>query len=311
MRKADLGIVFNGAKIGFSHFTLAASTTATLFEINSQAVMRLRFLSFDKTIDLKSCDQVAPDVTLIQFDYDYDLDGNRLKLTGRQTNNTLEVEIATKGQKRSQTIPLEGKVYPTSVINLYPLIHGLKIGRSYTYMVYDGETQTVSPVEQSIIAYEESDLFSGRAFKIRTRLHGQEVTTWMDAQGKPLLELSMGGVIISALESRSTAMKYLAQAALNKAETLVDFSLIKSNVPIRNPKQLTFMEVDLNGIGRILAMTSNDEVNALADIHFAEIFSSAETSNNPVRTKSSLRPPDGSGAPSLGSPLTFTETRAL
>ncbi|MBZ0302639.1 MAG: cation:proton antiporter, partial [Anaerolineae bacterium] len=35
--------------------------------------------------------------------------------------------------------------------------------------------------------------------------------------------------------------------------------------------------LDLNGIGRVLAMTSNDEVNALADIHFAEVFGSAET----------------------------------
>ena len=43
-------------------------------------------------------------------------------------------------------------------------------------------------------------------------------------------------------------------------------------------------ELDLNGIGRILAMTSNDEVNALADIHFAEIFSSAETYQLPPRS---------------------------
>ena len=39
----------------------------------------------------------------------------------------------------------------------------------------------------------------------------------------------------------------------------------------------TVDELDLNGIGRILAMTSNDEVNTLADMHFTEVFDSAET----------------------------------
>jgi NhaP-type Na+/H+ or K+/H+ antiporter len=39
----------------------------------------------------------------------------------------------------------------------------------------------------------------------------------------------------------------------------------------------TINELDLNGIGRIIAMTSNDEVNALADMHFTEVFDSAET----------------------------------
>ena len=36
-------------------------------------------------------------------------------------------------------------------------------------------------------------------------------------------------------------------------------------------------DLDLNGIGRILAMTANDGVNSLANLHFAEVFGSAET----------------------------------
>jgi hypothetical protein len=253
------GIVFNGAKIGFSHFTLLSTPSASdRFDIRSKAVMRLRFLNFDKKINLESYDQVARDLALMNFDYEYDLDGNVLKLQGRRADNTLEVSIETEGQKRRQTVPVEGKVYSTSIINLYPLLHGLEVGRSYTYMVYDGETQTVSPVEQKIVAYEESDLYTGPAFKIKTRLHGHEVTTWMDASGRPLLEMSLGGVIISALENKSTATEYLAQAALNKAETLLDFSLIKSDTPIDAPRQVTFVEVALTGIGDNLDMPFDD-----------------------------------------------------
>lgn len=38
----------------------------------------------------------------------------------------------------------------------------------------------------------------------------------------------------------------------------------------------TFDEIDFNGIGRFLALTGNEEANALASLHFAEIFGRAE-----------------------------------
>nr|MBC8362232.1 hypothetical protein [Candidatus Desulfatibia profunda] len=110
------GIVFNGAKIGFSHFILASSSSASdHFDIRSEAVMRFRFLSFDKKINLKSCDQVAGDLSLRHFDYEYDLDDNLLKLTGQRKDSMLEIDIVTQGQQRRQTLTLEGKVYPTSI----------------------------------------------------------------------------------------------------------------------------------------------------------------------------------------------------
>ncbi len=47
-----------------------------------------------------------------------------------------------------------------------------------------------------------------------------------------------------------------------------------------------FDELDLGGIGKLLAMTPNDEVNSLASIHFSEVFERAEVyqlvSRNPV-----------------------------
>jgi len=253
------GIVFNGAKIGFSNLVISPSpSNPDCFDIRSEAALRIRFLNFDKKINLHSFDQVAKDLSLKCFEYDYDLDGNRLKLKGCLENDHLEVDIVTQGGKRRQSLPVQGKLFTTGIINLYPLLHGLEIGRSYVYMVYDGETQTVSPVEQKVLSYEKSDLFAGQAFKIKTRLHGQEVNTWMDEKGRPLLEISMGGVIIAELESKSTAMKYLAQAALNKAEIMLDFSLIKSDIQIQNPSRIRHMEVALSGIDDNLNIPSDE-----------------------------------------------------
>jgi hypothetical protein len=245
------GIVFNGAKIGFSHFNIsAAEETAGNFDIHSEAALHIRFLMFDKHINMKSYDQVAPDLSMQQFSYEYDFDGSKMKLIGQLLDDTLEVEIITRGNVSSQRFPVEDKIYPLSVINLYPVIHGFEIGQTYAYQVYDGETQTISTVNQEILAYEESDLFDGTAYKMKTRLHGQEVTTWIDPSGRPVLEMSLGGVIISALENEKTAVQYLTQAALNKEDVLLNFSLIKSNIDIPDPDQISFLKVILSGFDK-------------------------------------------------------------
>jgi hypothetical protein len=47
------GIVFNGAKIGFSHFTISPSASlAGRSDIRSDAALRIRFLMFDKHIKI-------------------------------------------------------------------------------------------------------------------------------------------------------------------------------------------------------------------------------------------------------------------
>lgn len=47
-------------------------------------------------------------------------------------------------------------------------------------------------------------------------------------------------------------------------------------------------DIDLNGIGRLLAMTSNDEVNALAALHAIEAFGRADVYQLPLRRRETL-----------------------
>jgi hypothetical protein len=253
------GVVFNGAKIGFTHLSLApAEDGEEEFEIRAEAVLHFRFLMFDKKVNFRSFDRVAHDLTLRHFVYDYDLDGNKLKLTGTLTNGMLEVEVTSRGETRQETVLVEGELYPASAIGLYPVFHGLELGRHYEYQVYYGETQSLSKVTQKILAFEESDLFTGKAFKMKTELLGQKVTTWIDLQGQPQLEISHNGIIISGLESENEAKKYLAEATINKEDVLLDYSLIKTDIQIAAPEEVTFMEVALSGIERDLSLPSDE-----------------------------------------------------
>ena len=263
------GLVFNGAKIGFSHLEItpgSRSAGADLtsgdptgadptkkFVIRAEAAMRFRLLGLDKRVTLKAIDEVHPDLTIKRFSYNYELDDSRLRIDGEADSRTdqghLTVDILSGDAKTRQTFEVQGPIYPTGVIGLYPVYHGLEVGRVYRYQVYDGETQSLAMVEQDVLAFERSDLFEGRAFKIRTRLHGHEVTTWINLRGEPVLETSLGGVLIAGLESESMAKRHLTLAALNKDEALIDFSRVSTDRSIAQPRRVDRLAVRLRGFG--------------------------------------------------------------
>jgi transglutaminase-like putative cysteine protease len=133
-------------------------------------------------------------------------------------------------------------------VNLYPVLHGLEPGRHYRYRVFDGETRSVAEVEQRVLAYETSELFEGPAYRLETRLHGQKVSTWIDAEGLPQFELSLNGVLISALEPAQRAQDYLLKAALIKDDTLLHFSRVPVQPPLQAPRDSRRMSIRLKGI---------------------------------------------------------------
>jgi hypothetical protein len=242
------GIVFNGAKIGFSHFTLTAADQSEQYQLRSEAAFVLHFLGLEKKFILKSRDRVNADLTLIDFDYDLDLDGNHQQLHGQVRDGTLGVTTSTHGRSETQTFTLAAPLYPSSILYLYPLQHGLEVGREYHYSVFSGETGTIDAVEQKVEGYQTSELFRGPAFKLSTRLQGQSTSTWIDAAGLPVFEMAMNGVLISSLENEQTARRYLAQASLNKQEALLDFSRVPVDRAIPAPRTLRMLELSFAGL---------------------------------------------------------------
>ena len=279
------GIVFNGERIGFTHFKISRhDNDQNRFDIVSEAYFHIRFLMYDKRINLVGYDTVTDDLTLLEFRYDYDLDGNHLTIRGQRTDDSLITITTSKGQRHTKSIPFDLPLYPTSAINLYPYLQGLEIGRQFKYWVFDGQTKTISKIEQKILAYEKSELFHGPAFRLKTRLHGHEATTWLDQSGKPLFELSLGGVIISALEDKKRAERYLTHAAINKHEPFLDYSLIKTQKPLSNPRHTQSLTLMIYGDlgefippsdGRQHCFRKGDKLHCLVSSHSVNSYSIA------------------------------------
>ena len=247
------GIVFNGEKIGFSRLEIKpAAGEPGHYEVQSEASFVLRFLGFEKKVNLKAHDTVGADLQLIRFDYDYVLDDSQMKVTGRVDGRELIATVVTGGKPVEQRLPVSGKLYPSSVIVLYPVIHGLETGREYAYRVYSGELQAIADVTQRVAAYQGSRLFTGNAFKLETRMSSQRVLTWIDVRGRPVFELAANGVMISALEEPDAAKRYLAVATLNKEESLIEFSIVRPDEPINNPRSVSAMKIALAGMEKPL-----------------------------------------------------------
>ena len=247
-REQWTGVVFNGDKIGFTRREVRPVAGAPgRFEIESEAAIRLRFLGIDKRINLRALDRVRSDLTLEAFRYEHEIDGSPLRVEGRVDGQVLEYSVHASGSREKKRVKFKGKIYPSSAIALLPPMQGMAVGRNYRYLVFHGETQTIAEIEQDVAAYESSSLFEGSAFRIATRLLGLDTTTWLDAAGRPVFELAMRGVLISALEDEATARRYLVEASLNKRDSLLDFSLVKSG-RIAEPRRVSRMEIVLEGL---------------------------------------------------------------
>jgi hypothetical protein len=245
------GIVFNGEKIGFSHLSIRPRPEDGRYVIASEASFLLRFLGIEKKVKLTARDVVNSDLTLFEFSYDYNIDGSALLISGRGEAGALNVEIVAGGKPNAQRLKVPGKLYPSSAIMLYPVLHGIALGRDHAFQVYSGQLQTLAEVTQRVHAYEKSNFLPRSAFRLETTLHGQRAVTWIDETGRPVFEIGGSGVMISALEDEARAKRYLALASLNKNEGLIEYSLIRPEAPIVEPRRASAVRLTLEGVPRL------------------------------------------------------------
>ena len=243
------GIIFNGEKIGFSRTSIRpAADEPGRYVIESEASLLFQLLGFQKSVQMQSEDVVEADLTLVRLRYWHSLDGNTLEINGEQRDGVLRTTIVTRGRSTQQAFDTPTPVFPAGALTLLPVVRGLEVGRAFRYQIYSGETQSLLDVRQKVQGYEESDLFSGAAYRLETSASGYRTTTWFEPQGRPQLEFALNGVMISALETPTEAKRYLTLAALNKRETLVDFSLVRPDRPVLTPRATTLLKLEVANV---------------------------------------------------------------
>jgi len=255
-RELWTGVIFNGQKVGFTRRVVRPAAGADgRYEIESEAAIRLQFLGFDKRVSLRALDRVRGDLTLESFRYSHDIDGSKLEVSGKADGSGLHFVTRNSGGEQTTAMKLAEPLYPSSVLTMLPALRGLAVGARARYSVFSGETQSIAAAEQEVQAYETSTLFEGAAFRTVTRMMGLETVTWIAADGRPLLERGLNGVMISALESEAAAKRYLVEASLAKRDALVDFSLLPAG-PLEAPRRLSALALAIDGMPEGFAVPS-------------------------------------------------------
>ena len=234
---------------GFTHLKIETTAERERYKILSQAHLRIRFLGMDKKITMKCENVVAPDLTLVSFHYEQNIDDTVLILDGSVTGGMLNVIQRTGSGIKTIEKNLPSPVYPASVMNLYPVLQGIRVGEKYSYQIYDPQTQSIVDVSQRVITFEASkELDIESSYKVETNVLGQSVTSWINPHGETVFELGMGGVLITYKETEERAKGFLAEASVNKKDVILDFSLIRTKKPVTCPRKAVFLEAAIEGI---------------------------------------------------------------
>lgn len=241
------GIVFSGARIGFNHLRVTPARDG-LYRIENRAVLAFRLLGLDKNVTLQSTDWVNPDLQLVRFSRSQEMDGSRQEMSGRVDPDAVRFTLGSAGRSQDFSIANTAPVYPTSALLLLPAIRGLTPGTDLRYRVFDGEARTLLDTQQAIGPAESRGEFDGDAHRVETRMGSNEFTTWLYPDGRPALERSLGGAVVSTLETEDAALQYIAAAALNKQEVLIDFSRVRLAEPIDSPQKLRYLRIRLAGL---------------------------------------------------------------
>jgi transglutaminase-like putative cysteine protease len=247
-RELWYGVIFNGRKIGFAHIKIEKEGESDIFRIESETLIRFKLMGIGKEVSSREIYTTNGDLSLKSFSSDIQMGGTRKKVKGEVEKETLNVAIETENSQDIQSITLNEKIYPGVAMYLYPIMMGLEIGKEYSYKVYSPETLAVETVYQKVKAYEVSELFEGSAFKLENSLGGMNSDSWINIDKGMLLEMALHGAIIYSREDELTGKRFIYSESIAKNDLLLDYSLIKTDKRITQPRKVKFLEIEVAGL---------------------------------------------------------------
>lgn len=238
------GLLLGDTKVGFAHVSVRKTAPAE-YEISSLSVLALRMLGFQKRIEWRTRDIVSPDLSLLRFEGQSVMDGNRLGFSGSVEGSRLRVVLDNAGAAHERELPVAKAILPASAINIFPLLRGLEPGTGYRFPVFHPESMEITEVEQQV------DLDAGvpgANFVVRSRLAGVEGALWLDARGLTVAETALGGLLRAVPEPEAVARAYADAAMTSDREAIIELSLVRTDRALPLPRRIERMVLRLEGV---------------------------------------------------------------
>jgi hypothetical protein len=194
-------------RTGFNHVEIEKTGGGYLVTVESGTRMTI----FGFTRDAVSWEKyrVNPDLSLRSFEVDEVIDGKPMKLKGEVVADGLAVTVSTPEKTRKTFLRNKGPVYPSPVLNLYPLMQGAAAGKRYRLKMLDIEKVKLVGVRISVIGNEM--LPDGMpAVHLQNDLYTfVKNDIWVDYDGNTIRESVRHGLINTQSEERQSIKKFL------------------------------------------------------------------------------------------------------
>jgi hypothetical protein len=239
------GIYVDKERVGF--YRQAISETPDGYRMEGDGSVRMKVMGFAKEAATRETYLVGKDLALHAFDVEQTINGSASHLKGTVVNNIIRIKNVINGKATEKQLKYKGEVYPGPALNLYPLMHDVTSGKSYTVLTFDPEEVKVKEVKISILG-EDKTPDSKTALKMRNNLYPfVNNDIWVDYQGNTLLESVREGLVITRAEDPEHLGSFVGGVALAKRDLIYDFSLVRSEPSINDPKKLTGLSVEISG----------------------------------------------------------------
>lgn len=173
-----------GKRVGYSYLRIErAPSMNDVLKITSK-------MKLDEIIKREETqiDYTKLDLTLLRSEHVSVDGGEASRVIAVVRPDRLEIETTTRERSTWRTEDIDHYMYPSSLINILPIIKGLWVGNSYRYPVFMPSAASIVTVRQRVTGYEKLEEFGRPAFSLTTKLRGQKTRAWIDARGNMLLE---------------------------------------------------------------------------------------------------------------------------
>ncbi|MBI5484390.1 MAG: transglutaminase domain-containing protein [Deltaproteobacteria bacterium] len=239
------GIYVDNERVGFYRQNISESPEGYLMD--GYGSVRMKVMGFSKEASTRETYLVSKNLSLRSFDVEQTINGSSSRVSGKIGDGVIRLKSEANGKTTDKHIKVKGDVFPGPALNIYPLMRDPSAGKSYKIVTFDPEESKVKDVTITVLG-EEKTPEGVPGLKLRNNLYPfVNNDIWVDSQGNTLMESVRDGLVTTRSEDPKLLGAFVGGVALAKKDLIYDFSLVRSDPPIKEPKKLTGLAVEITG----------------------------------------------------------------
>ena len=243
-REEWAGIFIQGERIGYSFTKISRDDTGLAVE----NITRMTIVMMNQTRSLTTHVFAHTDSDYTLKDYSLELrNGGHQRVEGEIIGQQLKLTSYVQGKEYSQTIELNEKPYFPDAIEEVIRGKNLQPGDEIAIPYFDPTTQSSSTARIKMLGQEQVEVLGIARTGTRVELEFMGISSvlWLDEDFQLIKESSpaMGLEIIPLSKEQA-----LAEISPDKAFDLITFFSVKLDPPTPDPKNLTYLKIEMQDI---------------------------------------------------------------